>query len=183
MTKTLVPFVPYVSQEDVQAKAYANDCGPVVMKMLFNWARVALNIPADRISRDIGIAPRGKGSFSSMNQLIFVGSKYGLKLRHVRPALLPLIEDEIRAGRPVPTLLHYGSVPNRQAKFNGGHFVLVTGFDETTIYVHDPDWWGALRNRGEYFPILRTDFEIAYGPVGARKAGNLPYQCLFVVPQ
>lgn len=173
--------VPYWSQEDVGTKGFANDCGPVCVKMLLEWAGKAQHIQPDRISREIGLAPRGKGSFAGMNQLIFAASKYGLKLQHKRPVTVPQITDEIAAGRPVLALIHYGSISNRQAKFNGGHFVLVTGYDDANLYLHDPDWWGDLRAHGEYAPVPISEFETAFGPIGAKKAGNLPSQALFVV--
>lgn len=178
---TIKVAVPYWSQEDAGAKGFANDCGPTCVKMLLEWAGLARHIMPDRISRDIGLAPRGKGSFAGMTQLIFATSKYGLKLKHKRPTSLEQITDELSAGRPSLLLVHYGSFPKRQSTFNGGHFVVATGFDDDHLLVHDPDWWGDRRAEGEYLPIPFAEFETAFGPIGAKKAGNLPSQALFVV--
>jgi ABC-type bacteriocin/lantibiotic exporter with double-glycine peptidase domain len=181
--KKLITPMPYISQEDVGAKAFANDCGPTCLAMMFAHYGLARNISVDRICRDIGIAPRGKGSFAGLNQLIFAASKYGLKLKHHRPVALPEIVLEIDADRPVLALIHYGSLSRRQSTFNGGHFVVVTGYDDSGLLVHDPDWWGSRRVEGEYLPVPYLEFATAFGPIGARKAGNLPSQALFVIPR
>lgn len=172
--------IPYVSQEDLGAKAFANDCGPTCLKMLLGWAGLAEKVSVDQISRDIKIAPRGKGSFAGFNQLMFAASKYGLKLVYQRPTSLDKLRAELDAGRPSIALIHYGSISRRQSTFNGGHFVIVSGYDDDLIFLHDPDWWGDRRDEGIYLPVPADEFETAYGPVGAKKAGNIPYQALLV---
>ena len=178
LTKILVP---YYSQEDDDADSYANDCGPTCVKTMLSWASLALNVGIDRISRDIGIAPRGKDSFASMAQLMVVAAKYGLRLRHQHSVTLQEIVDELDAGRPLITRVHYGSFPKRQSAYNGAHFVVNTGYADSYLLVHDPDWWGERRYEGEYLHIPVDAFQTAFGPIGSKKMGSAYHsQALFV---
>ena len=53
-------------------------------------------------------------------------------------------------------LIHYGyfvSVDygvSTQSFFTGPHFLVVSGYDDQYVYVHDPLWWGSRREEGKY---------------------------------
>jgi hypothetical protein len=176
--------VPYHSQEDLDAKWAAADCGPTCVHMVIDWrAKVRgqplPNITTDQVSKNAGITPR---SFSQFSNLMAAGNTYHLKLNYTRDAQLPRILAEIDAGRPVIMLIRYGNLSQRQNQaFGGGHFVVVIGYNSQEIILNDPDWWGTQRNNGAGFHVPRAEFEGAIG-LDLRKTGNEPYQGLFVDP-
>lgn len=102
-------------------------------------------------------------------------------------------EDFLETLQTLPVILHYGAldVAGLQKKFNEGgipivlissyriyhekfpHWVVVTGFDEKYIYVHD-SYIDSKADKTELdtidMPILKTDFELMarYGKAGQR---------------
>ena len=61
---------------------------------------------------------------------------YGVKARFSKQASLSTIEQQIAAGIPVPCgYLHRGPV---SAPGGGGHWLIVVGFTQTHLVVHDP---------------------------------------------
>jgi hypothetical protein len=63
-------------------------------------------------------------------------SSYGVKARFTTTAGWKDIEQQINAGIPVPCgFLHRGPVT---APRGGGHWLIVVGFTQTHLVVHDP---------------------------------------------
>lgn len=176
--------VPYHSQEDPDARWAAGDCGPACVRMLIGWNALRqgqpnLPLSVDEVSQWTGMGP---ARFSFPAQLVRVAGRYGLKLVESRDATLKRVLAEVGAGRPVISLVRYGSISNRQnLGFRGGHFIVVVGYDDQYIYANDSDWWGDLRAQGAGLPIPRGEFERAIG-VDSWKAGNPPYWGVFVDP-
>jgi len=113
---------------------------------------------------------------------VAAGEKYGLKLVYRQDAKLPVVLAELDAGRPVISLIRYANLKGRQnQRFRGGHFVVVVGYNEREIILNDPDWWGSKRGGGAGFRVPRAEFEGAIG-LDNWKAGNSPYQAVFVAP-
>lgn len=177
--------VPYHSQEDQDARWAGADCGPTCIRMLIGWdalrrGRPDPNISVDEVSQKTGM---GRYRFSFPRQLVTVGARYGLKLVETRSADMNRVIAELDAGRPVISLIRYGSIPGRQnVTFRGGHFVVVIGYDDHYIYLNDPDWWGDLRDKGAGFAVTRANFERAIG-ADSWKAGNPPYWAVLVSPE
>ncbi|MBI5671547.1 MAG: C39 family peptidase [Chloroflexi bacterium] len=178
--------VPYHSQEDLDAKAAFADCGPCSLRMIIGWNAIRRgqpdpNLTVDAVTKATGIGPK---QFSKFPQLIQAGRQYGLEMLYTRPATLDRMQHELEMGRPVLALLHYGSLKKRQfMNFTGGHFVVVVGYNPDEFIIHDPYWTGARRSEGAALRVPRAEFDTAVGPVGAGKAGNMPYQALFVDPR
>jgi hypothetical protein len=174
--------VPYHSQEDGNARWASADGGPICVRMLIGWNALRLKQPDPRLTMDEinKAAAIGQTRFSTPLQLVAVADQYGLKLEHRQDATLTKILAELDAGRPLISLLRYGNLTGRQnLRFRGGHYVVVIGYNDREIILNDPDWCGERRSEGAGFRVLRAEFESAIGPDN-RKAGNPPYQALFV---
>lgn len=178
--------VPYHSQEDATAKAAWADCGPTSLRMILAWNEVRngrpdLDITVDDVTSTVGIGPK---QFSSFGMLIPAARHFGLEMYHSNQATIPRIKREIDAGRPTLQLVHYGSFSQRMHKrFTSGHFLVVTGYNDTHIIVNDPYWKPPRREEGHHWAIPIHEFETSIGPVGSGKAGNMPYQALFLDPR
>jgi hypothetical protein len=176
--------VPYHSQEDGDARWAGADCGPACVRMLIGWNAVRQgqsnpNLTLDEVSKATGM---GRRRFSFPSQLVIVGENYGLKLAYRKDAKFPAVLAELDAGRPVISLIRYANLTGRQnQRFRGGHFVVVVGYNDSEIVLNDPDWWGSRRSEGAGFRVPRDEFEDAIGPASLR-AGNNPYQAIFVLP-
>jgi peptidase C39-like protein len=175
--------VPYHSQLDLDASAAFADCGPASLRMIIGWNAVRKAQPdphldVNEVTHVVGI---GKHELASFNQLMTAAQHFHVPMNYVRPAMLPRMERELHAGRPMLVLLHYGSIPKREhVDFNGGHFVVLVGCNGGEFMINDPYWDGKRRLEGKAFRVPRAAFETAVGPIGAQKAGNMPYQALFL---
>lgn len=109
-------------------------------------------------------------------QLKALAKFYKVNLLVVNTLTISEIKKQIDTYKPVLMLISYRYVYARQNQNDfGGHFVVVTGYDDKFIYVNDPDWWGSLINKGRCLaiPILEFEKAIQYSPV--------PYQGLIVI--
>jgi hypothetical protein len=169
--------VPYISQWDATAKLSRGDCGIVAACMIAQWKGIKTT-PDDMLRR--GKLPVGRHTYD-FPEVIRAASAVGVKLRYYYPATWPIIRSELKATRPVICLLRYGKISNNQDDFDGSHFWTVIGYDDENVYVNDPNFWGAYRERGAMRRIPLTEFKKAIGPA-LLPTGNKAYQSLFLVP-
>jgi uncharacterized protein YvpB len=169
--------VPYVSQWDATAKLSRGDCGIVAACMIAQW-KGAKTTPDDMLRR--ANLPVGRHTYD-FPEVIRAASAVGLKLKYYYPATWPIIRAEIKAGRPVISLLRYGKISNNQDDFEGSHFWTCIGYDDENVYVNDPNFWGAYRERGAMRRVPLIEFKKAIGPA-LLPTGNKAYQSLFLVP-
>lgn len=133
-----------------------NDCGAAALAMLVK-----------RSVDDVSIAtgkPRGY-KLLSFDDLIRAASMFGLRLQHVSLALAEICA-EIDRGHAVIVLVNYQSLPTPcryDGRYNGGHYLLVVGYDEQYITYHDPYWPDEAR--GSYRLLTRDEFLRAYTTV------------------
>ena len=62
-------------------------------------------------------------------------------------------------------LVDYGQFPRelvQDVSFYGWHWVIYLGFDETSVYVNDPNWSGDRRNEGNALGIPLDSWELAF---------------------
>lgn len=166
--------VPYHSQEEQDAKHFANDCGPACVSMILEWAgkgRIAVDELSSKTSLgrgDDGVGPSG---------LAILLQKYGIDAEARADVPLDEIQNEVNGNaRPVIALVLYGAIPQRQNlpdRF-GGHYVVVVGVDNQTVYVNDPDFWGSQMARGKGLAISRRDF------IYAMSKATIPGGAIFV---
>jgi hypothetical protein len=169
--------VPYVSQWDETARYSRGDCGIVAACMCALWR--GIKTTPDEMLR-LAQLPIGRHSYD-FPEVIRAASAVGLKLKYHYPATWPVIKAELKATRPVISLLRYGKISNNQDSFDGSHFWTCVGYDDKHVYVNDPNFWGDQRDRGAMRPIPLTEFMKAIGPA-LLPTGNKAYQSLFFVP-
>ena len=184
MSDKVLLKVPYHSQEDGNARWARPDCGPPCIRMMIGWNAERLwqpdpNLSVDDVSKAMDM---GRNGFSLPKKLVAVGERFSLKLDYRSDATLNRMIAELDAGRPLISLIRYANLTGRQnQRFRGGHFVVVIGYNDREIILNDPDWWSSRRSEGAGFRVSRTEFEEAIGPDNW-KAGNRPYQAVFVKP-
>jgi hypothetical protein len=141
----------YKSQYDLDAAASRNDCGPACLAMLVNALGIAAT--TDAVFHRTGAAADG---YVSMAQLMRAGESYGAPLEFRKGWGLAQLRAALDLARPAIALVHYGAFSeldpgvSTQSVFRGPHFVLVVGYDEQHVVVHDPLWTGERRDEGAY---------------------------------
>jgi hypothetical protein len=141
----------YKSQYDADAGLSRNDCGPACLAMIIN----ALGTPVttDAVFRRTGAQSE---AYITMAQLMRAGESYGAPLEYRRGWGLGELHAMLDLGRPLVALVHYGAFSqlqpgvSTQSQFTGPHFLLVTGYDENMVVVHDPLWTGERRSEGAF---------------------------------
>lgn len=149
--------VPYRSQHDDDAKISRADCGPACVAMVLEWR--GLTVTTDDLTRMTSMGATNAG------QLIAAAGQHGLKLHRRAPMTIFDLENQIRLGNPFIALIRYtdfGSI-RQDLAYTGLHWVVVVGFDVDSVYVNDPDYWGARRLEGRGRAIPRHLFERAWG--------------------
>ncbi|MBM4424171.1 MAG: hypothetical protein FJ030_12420 [Chloroflexi bacterium] len=155
--------VPYKSQWDADAKDHFADCGPTSLAMLLG----ALGDPIspDQLYRHIG--ERGASQYTSFTDLTNAAKARNLAMtrKNFVPArALDDLKAAINAGKPFIALVNYAFWdPIVHNGFKGSHFVLVTGYDEDQVFIHDPLFKGDRREQGKYSAYTYEQFTDAWG--------------------
>lgn len=148
---TVVLDIPYKSQCDPDASASRNDCGPACLAMILNG--LGQPVTTDAVFRRTGAAPDG---YVSSAQLLRVADSYRSPLEFRRNWGLMELHTMIDLNRPLIALVHYAAFSelqpgmSTQSSFKGPHYVLVVGYDDDHVIVHDPLWAGNRRDEGAY---------------------------------
>lgn len=156
--------------------AYSNsDCGPACVTMWLRWLQRPVSV--DQVSEATGL-PRGY-KYTVPGNLVAAAKAFGLRIRRVLNVSITALQESIAAGAPVIVLVHYPSLPaavRYDAKFSGGHWVLVVGYtDGGDVIYHDPYW---PDTRGQRVRVTRADFERAMRECSID--GNTPNQALML---
>jgi hypothetical protein len=146
--------IEYKSQSDSDAGLSRQDCGPACVAMLIN-AQTPLGQPVttDAVFRRTGAPAEG---YISVAQIMRAAESYQAALEFRKDCTLGQLRGWIDAARPPIALVHYGAFSEAnngaatQSSFRGPHFVLVVGYDDQNIIVHDPLWYGERRNEGAF---------------------------------
>ncbi|MEP7293496.1 MAG: C39 family peptidase, partial [Chloroflexota bacterium] len=162
--------VPYISQWDATAKLSRGDCGIVAACMCAQWK--GIRTTPDEMLRLAGL-PIGRHTYD-FPEVIRAASAVGVRLKYFYPATWSIIRAELKATRPVISLLRYGKISNNQDDFDGSHFWTCVGFDDEHVYVNDPNFWGDQRERGAMRQIPLVEFKQAIGPA-LLPTGNKAY--------
>ncbi len=181
--------ISHMSQQDTTA-SQRGDCGPTCLAMMINVQR-ATPLTIDEMYRDTAvlkpkIGKSGPQSYTSWWEMGEVAKAYGLATDQptYQTAEIALAElrRHVRNGTPLVALVNYGrwtDLPDiAENRFDGPHFVLVTGVDEEYVFIHDPLFTFARRQKGTHFPLSNARFLDAWGNL-SRQTLTLP----LVVPK
>jgi hypothetical protein len=156
--------IAYKSQYDPDAAASRNDCGPTCLAMLLN--AFGLTATTDAVFRRTGAGP---DQYVSVAQLMRVGESYGVPLDYRKGWGIGELRGMLDLGRPLIALVHYAVFSevqpgvSTQSNFKGPHFVLVVGYDDAGVIVHDPLWHDARRDEGAFKPWRTEVWMRAWG--------------------
>lgn len=127
----------------------------------------------DVLSSETTLAQHDNGLTSA--QVSALAARHGLALAVRNDLHLPAIAAEIDSGKPLIMLINYGCIEGRlNVADRFGHFVVVVGYDDTSILINDPDWYGVRAAEGERFAVPRAQFARAIQTAPA------PYQGLVI---
>jgi hypothetical protein len=136
--------VPYVTQKDPATAGYSiNDCGPACVAMMAR--AIGKSLTPDQIYRDAHITTKG-GLY--VWQVQKAANLYGLNLQYhdkSSDSSLSALKRWVDEGRPALVLVNYTPIMQaglHQSTIIGGHYVVVVGYDDNTMHVHDPYWNG-----------------------------------------
>lgn len=146
--------VPWIGQNTslVTDDFSNNDCGPACVAM---WlAFIGKPHTVDDISAATGLTRNY--SYTLPGNLILAASKFGLALEQAFNFDLVSVKMELLNGLPCIALVHYGSLVSRyDQRYQAGHWLLITGYDDQFVYYHDPYW---PDNRGANISIAHDQF-------------------------
>ena len=159
--------VQYLSQWDrPDADDRPGDCGPACVAMLARFLTTS-NPTVDEAATACGQPTTGRGKWTTGFNHLETGAKfYGITLDYRRPLDIVTLCDFIDDGKPSIALINYGVLGeylDNQDTYEGGHWVLVVGYDGENIIIHDPDWKDDRRAEGAFRHIPRTVYDLAAG--------------------
>ncbi len=155
--------IPYKSQWDPDAKDHFADCGPTSLAMLLS----ALGKPISPDQMYTHIGQRGASEYTSFGDLTKAAK--ALDLTMTRKNFLPAkaldeLKASLNAGKPFIALVNYAFWdPIVHNNFKGSHFVLVTGYDDDQVFIHDPLFRGDRREQGNFCAYTYEQFLHGWG--------------------
>ncbi len=160
--------VPYISQFDATAGTHNADCGPTTIAMILNAGREpAQHTTVDHLYNQY-LPDKTAGEFTFVDEMLAIGVGEGLGAQWQQfpdpDQAKAGLRDQIQQGRPFIALVNYAAWDDvAKNNFSGGHFVVVTGFDEDHVFVHDPLFRGNRRQEGEFFVWRNDKFLAGWG--------------------
>jgi nucleoid-associated protein YgaU len=163
--------IPYRSQWAGDAVNHNADCGPTCVAMILNYRGVSIS--PDGVYDYID-TPKGPEDYTTFTELILAtranGAKLNWRQHKNREDAFNNLRANLDAGNPAIVLVKY--LPWRPVlgnKFDFGHFVVATGYDEAAdgtghIYMHDPLFglWVSA-DKGAHYPMPYDLFAAGWG--------------------
>lgn len=165
--------VPYRSQWDTDADKHSADCGPTCLAMMLNYLQISMT--PDAVYNYNNLPEKKDGDYTNFTDLARVARANDLQTTYSykptsrqpvqRAAAFKNLFANIDAGKPMLVLVSYA--PWRKItgnQFSGPHFVVVSGYDDANIYIHDPLFgtW-VPRARGAYYAMSHDLFASGWG--------------------
>lgn len=152
--------VPYVSQLGTNAMRSNNDCGLAMLLMLIRFRqwkltnRVADLPTVDQIEVYTSLNAKPASKDLTFAQLIAIAARLGWVATYQKNLTQDVLINYLDNNVPVGVLVEYDNF-NPSDVFNGSHFVVVIGYNDTHFLTHDP------YNGGANFPIKKEDLDKA----------------------
>lgn len=129
-TATLLP-VAFLTQRDT---GEANNCGEASLAMVLNWHGANVTV------QDVVAVVGNRGAYANFSDLGRAASYYNARYKVATNVTLQDLHANLNARRPVIALVKRGKLPGYAAvdKFDGAHFVVVTGYGDNFVVLHDP---------------------------------------------
>jgi hypothetical protein len=130
--------IPYISQILAGALSHNNDCGPTSALMLARAYKLCQTITVDQVFD--AMQPAGDVPISA-GQLQTWLAKQGIQ-NDWRVMTLHDLFDALYQRKPTILLIHYAPLVKaaltEKTGFTGAHFIVATGMDIESIFIHDP---------------------------------------------
>lgn len=137
--------VPYYSQLGSGAEYYMNDCLAACFRMVWGYYRLSLGklnpdtVTVYEFSRLILDSTYDLGGILDVYKLPYPRAIPYKPVSKGNGITIDRIKKSIDNDWPVIALGTRGYIPNRPLPAStGGHFVVVTGYDECSMFIHDP---------------------------------------------
>jgi hypothetical protein len=160
--------VPYSSQLDEKTYTSHADGGLASLAMILNANKPAAEQVTVAALEGRHLRRRRVRHFTTISELLSVGRSEGLAMScqvfaDANQALTEL-HNLLQAGRPFITLVNYSRwhAIARKSPIRG-YLVVVTGYDEEHVYVHDPLFRSGRPNPGEFFMWGNQQFLDGWG--------------------
>ena len=115
-------------------------------------------VTVDEVSKATGLQVGYK--YTTPAHLIIAAGLHGLKLIREYVISRQTVVKHIDAGRPLITLVHYGSLPHKSTStFTAGHWIVIVGYGDNCILYNDPLWQTA--DEGAALVMSDAEFEKA----------------------
>lgn len=172
--------VPYRSQWDNDANTHNADCGPTCVAMILNFNDV--DITPNEVYDFI--PPKDTFAFTNFSELIKATRQNNVAMDYCPPNRVPYqdqndafnhLRSNLDAGNPIIALVNYKHWKESLGNdFEGGHFVVVTGYDDQNIYFHDPLFglWVKPREKGAHVTMTYAAFAAGWGGFPANENPN-----------
>lgn len=156
--------VPYLSQWDATAQTPHADSGSICLAMLLNAPPAARSVIVDALYQTSEVS---EPSEVSPSQLVSMATRAGLALASdivTMETAIGRVKELIGEGRPFIILVNAAAWEEvTQNNFRGRHYVVVAGFDDENVYVHDPSFTAEWRSEGEFFARPYDRFLAGWG--------------------
>ncbi len=172
--------IPYRSQQAADADLYKSDCGPTCVAMVLNYYNIPMTPNA--VYNHMSHVPEGQ--FPKVSQLEEVLVKHHIPKRREtylsKWNALENLRKNIDTGHPMIALVKYEPWKATTGNlFDWGHFVVITGYDEQNIYMHDPIF-GAWRpvSLGVHYAMSHDLFCAGWGGFPVKENPN--FACIVI---
>ncbi len=170
--------VPYRSQNADDAASHNTDCGPTCVAMILNYYGINMTpdqgyrILAREFNREFGEREYTR-TRDLKNLLTFSGVPTTFNSFPDKTSARQMLVHHINNDRPFIALVNY--VPFQQwtgQKFTGSHFVVVCGYDDNHVYIHDPIFNPNDAEKGSHFKLTYDQFAEGWGSFRRSRIDN-----------
>jgi len=170
--------VPFLSQVSDEANLHDADCGPACLAMILraegiNGSPAAKYVTINELYRrhlQDKLATNDRKKYTTLEQMKTIGIQEGLltgynQYKSENEAMVGLRKN-ISESKPVVAVINYAKWSSHvKMNFTGIHFVVITGFDNSHVYVHDPLFPPSKESIGKFYRWSNELFLAGWGTV------------------